>query len=75
MNLLQTTLGLRAPTITLFTGLEQEPGFRELVRRVGPAAASRQRFGHGLDVRVRASRTVCTHILSVSPIDESTVYE
>jgi hypothetical protein len=52
---LQETLTLKAPTVAMFTGLEQEDGFRELVRRVGPAGASRQRFGQGMDVRCRAT--------------------
>ena len=50
---LRETLMLKAPTLALFTGLEQEPGFRELVRRVGSVGAARQRFGQGMDVRCR----------------------
>ena len=50
---LRETLALKAPTVALFTGLDQEPGFRELVRRVGSVGAARQRFGQGMDVRCR----------------------
>lgn len=50
---LRETLTLKAPTVALFTGLDQEPGFRELVRRVGSVGAARQRFGQGMDVRCR----------------------
>lgn len=53
LSALRETLMLKAPTIAMFTGLEQEPGFRELVRRVGAVGAARQRFGHGMDVRCR----------------------
>ncbi|MCR9202232.1 MAG: hypothetical protein NXI04_26620 [Planctomycetaceae bacterium] len=52
---LNETLTLQAPTLAMFTGLEYEKGFRELVRRVGPAGTSRQRFGQGMDVRCRAT--------------------
>jgi len=52
---LQEALTLRAPTVALFTGLENEDGFRELVRRVGPVGAARQRFGQGMDVRCHAT--------------------
>ena len=55
LSSLQETLTLKAPTVAMFTGLEQDDGFRELVRRVGPVGASKQRFGHGMDVRSRAT--------------------
>lgn len=55
LQTLQTSTMLKAPIIALFTGLEFEPGFRELVRRVGPVSAARQRFGQGMDVRCRAT--------------------
>ena len=53
LSSLNETLTLKAPTLAMFTGLEYEKGFRELVRRVGPAGTSRQRFGQGMDVRCR----------------------
>lgn len=59
---LQETLKLKAPTVALFTGLENENGFRELVRRVGPASASRQRFGKGMDIRCAATTDELTSL-------------
>lgn len=44
------TLALRCPIIAMVSGMETEPGFRELVRRVGPKRAKQQRFGHGFNV-------------------------
>src|SRR5262249_5718373 len=35
------------PVLVLVTGMEQEPGFRELVRRRGKEKAIHQRFGRG----------------------------
>lgn len=55
LHSLNETLTLKAPTLAMFTGLEHEKGFRELIRRVGPAGTSRQRFGQGMDVRCRAT--------------------
>jgi hypothetical protein len=43
-------LRLRIPVTTLVTGMEAEPGFAELVRRVGVAQAHSHRFGKGYDV-------------------------
>jgi type IV/VI secretion system ImpK/VasF family protein len=40
--------GVSVPVVCLLTGWEQEPGFRELMRRIGVPVASRQRFGKGL---------------------------
>ncbi|MCO6453856.1 MAG: hypothetical protein J5I93_00960, partial [Pirellulaceae bacterium] len=51
----QRELQLRCPVTVLITGMEREPGFRELVRRVGREPASTQRFGKGYDVRSQAS--------------------
>ncbi len=41
-----------SPVTTLIVGLEQERGFRELIRRVGTEKASVQRFGKKFDVQV-----------------------
>lgn len=49
-------LRLRCPAIVLVTGLEDEIGFRELVRRVGPQDAVHRRVGRGCDVRAEPSR-------------------
>lgn len=43
-------LRLRFPVVALVTGLEEEEGFAELVRRVGRDRASSQRFGKGFGV-------------------------
>jgi len=56
LTMLRQTLQLRLPTIAMITGLEDEPGFRELVRRVGRERAMLQRFGHKFDVRRFATR-------------------
>jgi len=45
----RTTL-IRCPASVLVVGLEQESGFRELVRRVGQERASVQRFGKGFSL-------------------------
>ncbi|HVA45462.1 MAG TPA: type VI secretion protein IcmF/TssM N-terminal domain-containing protein [Pirellulales bacterium] len=47
---LSQALRLRYPLIALVTGMESEDGFCELVRRVGPERAKRQRFGKGFVV-------------------------
>ncbi|HEY5312824.1 MAG TPA: type VI secretion protein IcmF/TssM N-terminal domain-containing protein [Pirellulales bacterium] len=57
LRTVQTSLQLRAPVTALVTGLEQESGFRELVRRVGRERAVVQRFGRGFDVRSPAGVT------------------
>ncbi|MCU0871328.1 MAG: type VI secretion system protein [Pirellulaceae bacterium] len=60
MTTLRQTLQLRMPTIAMITGMEDEPGFRELVRRVGRERAALQRFGHKFDVRRYATREELT---------------
>jgi hypothetical protein len=45
-------LRLRCPVTALVVGMESEPGFRELVQRVGLNAARAQRFGKGHPVWV-----------------------
>ncbi len=47
---IRRVLMLRCPVTALVTGMEDEPGFRELVRRVGPERAAAQRFGKGFSV-------------------------
>jgi len=41
---------LRCPVVALVVGMDEESGFRELVRRVGRDRATNQRFGKGFDV-------------------------
>jgi len=43
-------LGVRCPVIALVVGMETEPGFSELVHRVGQERAVGQRFGKGFHV-------------------------
>jgi hypothetical protein len=47
---LRRGLGLRSPVTAMVTGLENETGFRELVRRVGRDRALAQRFGKGFSL-------------------------
>lgn len=49
-------LRLRCPVTVLFTGLERERGFSELVRRVGQQRALTQRFGRGFDIAALATK-------------------
>lgn len=46
-RVLRKSLGLRAAVVVLVGGLEQESGFRELVRRFGKEIAFRNRIGKG----------------------------
>jgi len=52
---LHMTLHVRYPVTAIFTGMESEPGFRELMRRVGPERCAANRFGMGYDLRSPAS--------------------
>jgi IcmF-related N-terminal domain len=62
----QRTMQLRCPVTALVTGFEEEPGFAELVRRVGPERALVQRFGRGFDLRSVALAeelfAFCSHV-------------
>ena len=51
LSSLVRVLMLRCPVTAMVTGLEEETGFQELVRRVGRDAAMRQRFGKGFNVQ------------------------
>jgi hypothetical protein len=59
-------LELRCPVTALVVGMEEEPGFRELVRRVGRDRAAVQRFGQRYDVRSVATpeemNSLCAHV-------------
>ncbi len=50
IEVLLRTLKIRCPVTAMVVGLESEPGFRELVRRVGRDRALGQRFGRGFSV-------------------------
>lgn len=62
----QRELQMRCPVTALIVGLEEDPGFGELVRRVGPEKAAVQRFGKRFDVRSLATpnqlAAFCIHI-------------
>lgn len=47
---LRRSLRMRCPVVALMSGMEEESGFRELVRRVGAERAKAQRFGKGFNV-------------------------
>jgi hypothetical protein len=51
------TLMIRCMVVALVTGLEQESGFRELVRRMGPEKARSQRFGKGFPLWAKPAPT------------------
>jgi len=55
LETLQSQLKLRFPSTVLLVGLENDRGFEELVRRVGPQPAGDQRFGHRFDTRATAT--------------------
>ena len=50
----QDQLGMRFPATAFVVGLEDDRGFEELVRRIGPQRAATQRFGHRFEVRSAA---------------------
>jgi hypothetical protein len=52
---MQDSLQVRCPVMSLIVGMENESGFRELVRRIGVNRAQGQRFGMGFDVRSPAT--------------------
>ena len=60
LSLAQQELQLRCPVTAVVTGMEKERGFRELIRRVGPQRASRQRFGQRFDMRSEATNDELT---------------
>jgi hypothetical protein len=50
LGTIQRVFKLRCPVVALVVGMDEESGFRELVRRVGHDRAINQRFGKGFDV-------------------------
>jgi hypothetical protein len=50
LETLLTAFQLRCPVTALVTGMEDESGFRELVRRLGPDRALHNKFGSGFQV-------------------------
>jgi hypothetical protein len=59
-------LQLRCPVTAVIVGMDQEKGFRELIRRIGHQDAAKQRFGQRFDVRIPATtdelRRFTTHV-------------
>jgi hypothetical protein len=49
-------LQLRCPVTAVVVGMEQERGFREMIRRIGREGATRQRFGQRFDLRIEATQ-------------------
>ncbi len=50
IDTLVKTLQLRCPVMAVVAGWEAETGFHELIRRLPPESARRERFGKGFDV-------------------------
>jgi ImcF (intracellular multiplication and macrophage-killing)-related protein len=50
VNTARHSLKIRCPVTAAVIGMEEEPGFQELVRRVGRDRAARQRFGKGFSL-------------------------
>ena len=75
LTTLHTTLQVRYPVTAIFTGMEAEPGFRELMRRVGPERCATTRFGMGYDLRSPASSSeIGTFAAHVCGVFEDWVY-
>lgn len=55
LSVAQRELRLRCPVTAVVTGMEKERGFRELIKRVGPQRAARQRFGQRFDIHAEAT--------------------
>ena len=51
LSVVRESLQLRCPTVALVTDMQREPGFLELIRRVGGDLAASARFGRGFDHR------------------------
>ena len=75
LQTLYKTLRVRYPVTAIFTGMEAEPGFRELMRRVGPDRCAANRFGMGYDLRSPASSSeIGTFAAHVCGVFEDWVY-
>lgn len=75
LNTVHTTLQVRYPVTAIFTGMEAEPGFRELMRRVGPERCATNRFGLGYDLHSPASASeIGTFAAHVCGVFEDWVY-
>lgn len=75
LSTVHRTLRVRYPVTAIFTGMEEEPGFRELMRRVGPERCAVNRFGLGYDLRSPASSSeIGTFAAHVCGVFEDWVY-
>ena len=75
LTTIQDQLQLRFPSAALVVGMENDKGFEELVRRVGPARAASQRFGHRYDVRCPVSpNEVASLCIRIAGVFEDWVY-
>ena len=76
LNTVSGAFRLRYPVIAVVTGMENEEGFCELLRRVGPERAKRQRFGKGFivwdDATSEQLGALCIHACGAF---ESFIYE
>ncbi|ADB16498.1 hypothetical protein Psta_1824 [Pirellula staleyi DSM 6068] len=62
LTIIQNELTVRCPVTALITGMQNQRGFRELVRRVGRERAATQRFGRRFDVRMIATAEQVTNL-------------
>lgn len=75
LRAIQRQLQVRCPVTALIFGLQNERGFRELVRRVGREKAISQRFGHRFDIRSEANATeLAGFTLHVCGVFEDWIY-
>lgn len=75
LAIIHEELGLRCPTTLLVIGMEQEPGFRELIRRVGADRAMRQRFGRRFELNsVAAADRLGAFCVYVCDVFEDWIY-
>jgi hypothetical protein len=75
LDAVQKQLKLRFPVSALAVGWEEDRGFEELVRRVGPERAKSQRFGHRFDMRSTATPSQLAILCArISGVFEDWVY-
>lgn len=55
ISTIYSELQLRCPVTAVVVGMDQERGFRELIRRIGREDVAKQRFGQRFDLRVPAT--------------------
>ena len=69
LSTVQQELEARFPVTALVVGMQNERGFREIVRRVGRERSVSQRFGRRFDVRTVATAdqlaALCVHVCGV----------